>query len=292
MYIILGATGHVGSVVAETLLANSELVTIITHTPQKAAEWEQKGATVALADVNNPDELRPVFRQSKRLFLLNPPAAPSTDTAQEERRSLAAILSALAESNIEKVVAQSTYGAQPGEQVGDLGVLYELEQELAKTRRSISIIRGAYYMSNWDMALASAQQEGSVYTFFPTEFKLPMVAPQDLGQVAARLLREPVEKTGLQYVEGPELYSSADVAAAFSSALGKPVKAVETPREQWIPALTALGFSPRAAESMAAMTAITVEKKYDLPDSPLRGTTTLDQYINTLVRTNSKPDNL
>lgn len=287
MYIILGATGHVGSAVAQTLLRKGQPVTVITHDPEKSDEWTQKGADVAVVDVHDTDGLRQVFRQGKRLFLLNPPAAPSTDTAEEERKSIASILAALADSGIEKVVAESTYGAQPGNRVGDLGVLYELEQGLAKTNIPVSIIRAAYYMSNWDMSLSTAQQEGKVHTLYPPDVKLPMAAPQDLGQVAADLLMEPSEKTGLYYVEGPETYSSADVAAAFSVALNKSVEAIETPRDQWIPALTAMGFSQKGAESMAAMTAVTLEtleKKHDLPDAPIRGTTTLQEYINTLVK--------
>jgi uncharacterized protein YbjT (DUF2867 family) len=59
-------------------------------------------------------------------------------------------------SGLEKIVAQSTYGAQPGEGKGDLNVLYDLEQALAAQPISVSVIRAAYYMSNWDAALKTA----------------------------------------------------------------------------------------------------------------------------------------
>lgn len=288
MHIILGGTGHVGSALAQVLLQCGEPVTIISSNPKKAGDWQQKGATVAIADVYNTETLRTVFQTGTRLFLLNPPAAPSTDTAAEERKTLASILEALNGSAIKKVVAESTYGAQPGDRIGDTGVLYEMEQALSEKGIPSSIIRAAYYMSNWDMSLLTAQQEGVVHTLYPPDFKLPMVAPDDLGQVAARLMLEPLDKTGLYYVEGPELYSSADVAAASKAALGRTVQAVETPRDKWIPALKALGFSAKGAESMAAMTAITWEEKYDLPASPLRGTTTLDEYITNLVKTDNQ----
>ena len=283
MYIILGATGRVGSAVAQSLLNQGKSVTIITHDAKKKAEWQQRGATVALADVYDTDQLRSIFQQGKRLFVLNPPAPITTDTAGEERRSVQSILAALRGSGIEKVVAQSVYAAQPGDRIGDLGVLYELEQGLVKTAIPTSIIRAAYYMSNWDMALAMAQQAGQVPTLYPSDFTLPMVAPQDLGVVGARLLQEPVDQTGLHYVEGPARYSSADVAAAFGEALGKAVNAVETPREGCVSRLQQIGFSQPAAESMAAMTAITLDQTYKLPDAPIRGTITLQDYISALV---------
>ncbi len=284
MHIILGGTGHVGSAVARTLLDQNQPVTIISSDPKKADTWQRRGATVAIADVHDTDALRAVFRTGTRLFLLNPPAAPSTDTVAQERKSLSSILNALDGSAIKKVVAESTYGAQPGEGVGDLGVLYEMEQELAGKGLSVSIIRAAYYMSNWDMALATARQEGVVHTLYPVDLRLPMVSPDDIGQFAARLLMEPMDKTGLYYVEGPVSYSSADVAKAFADALNKSVVALETPQEQWVSVLTNMGFSPKGAESMAAMTDVTLKKDYELPDSPVRGHTTLQAYINQLVR--------
>jgi uncharacterized protein YbjT (DUF2867 family) len=286
MYIILGATGHVGSALAQSLLTQGKSVTVITHDVRKKEEWQKKGAIVAIADAHDADQLRTVFQQGKRLFVLNPPAPITTDTAREERKSVASILAALTDSGIEKIVCQSTYGAQPGDQIGDLGVLYELEQGLKKISIPTSIVRGAYYMSNWDMSLTTVQQAGQVHTLFPPDFKLPMVAPQDLGAVGASLLQEPVEESGLHHVEGPELYSPADVAAAFADVLGKNVEVVETQSNAWVSTLEQTGFSQAAARSMAAMTKVTLEQPYELPDVPVRGATTLHGYISALVEHN------
>ena len=132
MYIILGGTGHVGASVATTLLEKGKEVMVITHNPQKAPEWEQKGANVTIVDVYDSDKLHAVFKNGERLFLLNPEADPATDTVIEEQRTLSSILKALENSGIKKVVAQSTEGAQPGEGIGDLGVLYDMEERLKK----------------------------------------------------------------------------------------------------------------------------------------------------------------
>lgn len=283
MHLILGASGHIGSALAHLLLAQGEPVTVVLHTPQQMTSWQQAGAEVAVVDVHDVGALRRVFRQGQRLFLLNPPAAPSTDTAVEERKTLTAILAALDGSGLHKIVAESTYGAQPGAHLGDLGVLYELEQGLAAQRIPTSVIRAAYYFSNWDSALQTAQQKGKVHALYPPDFKLPMVAPQDIAQVAARLLTEYVANTGLYYVEGPQLYSPTDVAEAFGAALQKPVTVESAPRAQWLLILGAMGFSPKAAASFAAMTATTLDQTYLLPDKPERGTTTLQQYVRALA---------
>ncbi|QIL78266.1 MULTISPECIES: NmrA family NAD(P)-binding protein [Hymenobacter] len=288
MHIILGATGHIGSALAHLLLARGEPVTLVLHTPDHAPHWQQHGAQTVVADVHDTSALHAIFRQGQRLFLLNPPAPPATDTAAEERKSLAAILAALPDSGLHKVVAESTYGAQPGTQAGDLGVLYAMEQALAAQPIPTSIIRAAYYMSNWDPALASARQAGTVPSLYPADFQLPMVAPVDIARIAARLLTEPLSQTGLHYVEGPARYCAAEVAAALTDVLHRPVTVEVTPRAEWTQALQAVGFSAPAAESMAHMTGITLDQQYELPPHPIRGTTTLHAYFHQLVHQHSE----
>jgi len=58
MYIVMGATGHVGSAVAETLLALGEPVGIITHDPEHADSWRDTNAEIIEADVNDVPSLR------------------------------------------------------------------------------------------------------------------------------------------------------------------------------------------------------------------------------------------
>jgi hypothetical protein len=109
---------------------------------------------------------------------------------------------------------------------------------------------------------------------FPPDFALPMVAPADIGSVVARLLTEEADHAGVRYVEGPAPYSAADVAGAFADALGRDVRAVETPRSEWIATFRSLGFSPAAAASYARMTVITIDHAEPL-ESAGRGVTTL-----------------
>ncbi len=288
MHIILGGTGHVGSALVKRLLDAGEPVTLITHNPKKSGrEGKAKHdvpqrAKVALADVHDVPALRKIFQQGTRLFLLNPPAAPATDTDAEERATAKSIIEALQGTHFEKIVAESTYGAQPVERAGDLGILYDMEKALQAQPVPFSVIRAAYYMSNWDAALKTAREEGVIDSMYPEDFKLPMVAPQDLGEFAARLMTEPAGKTGLFYVEGPEQYGPGDVAAAFSEALNKPVSVRVAPREKWEEAFKAMGFSPAAAKSYAAMTAITRDRLYTA-DTPVRGKTSLRAYVQALA---------
>ena len=284
MFIILGGTGHVGSAVVRALLERGEQVTAIAGHPGSGGDLAALGARIEVADVNDIDHLRTIFRTGRRAFLLNPPGDIAGDPSQDERRSAFSIVSALEGSGLEKVVMESTYGAQPGKLLGDLSTLFELEQTLATRPIPATFNRAAYYMSNWDASLESARTEGVVKTFYPVDFKLPMVAPQDIGKHAAALLLEAPESIGVRMIEGPERYSSSQVAAAFAAALGKPVKAIQIPESDWPEAFKAMGFSEVAAESFANMTRLTIGGDFPEPDTVSKGTTTLDTYIESLVK--------
>ncbi|KKX34123.1 NmrA family NAD(P)-binding protein [Rhizobium sp. LC145] len=283
MHIILGGTGHVGSVAAETLLSRGEPVTIVARHPEKADRLRRKGAEIAAADVHDTEALRKILRKGGRLYALNPPAPPSSDTDAEEKATIASILAAIEGSGLEKVVGHSTYGAQKGEGIGDLGTLYGLEEGLKRQPIPASILRAAYYMSNWDFALEAARAEGVLNTFFPEDHRLPMVAPQDLGEAAADLMMEPAEQARLLHVEGPEHYCPADVAAAFAEVLGRPVRTVTTPREEWERAYRALGFSDAAVKSYAGMTGLTLDAPMRPANGVRRGRMTLRDYVRGLV---------
>lgn len=247
MYIVVGGTGHVGSAVAKTLLDEDEAVTVVTRNPEKAGAWRQQGAEVALVDVHDVTSLHEVFRHGKRAFLLNPNADISSDTDREERETVRCLLEAIEGSGLEKVVAESTMGAQPGEECGDLNVLYELEVGLRNQSIPAGVIRAAYYYSNWDTMVGPVTNDGVLSTMLPADLKLPMVAPEDLGRVAARLLQEPIQQIGIHLVEGPNRYSPNDVAAAFAAALGRAVRVNVIPRETWEDAYRSLGFSDAGA---------------------------------------------
>lgn len=279
MHIILGGTGHVGSATAMALLKRGKAVTIVTRHRDHGAALERAGATIAVADVHDVSALRAILRTGQRALLLNPPADFKIDTDLEERRTAAAIVSALDGSGLEKVVAASTYGAKAGERYGDLNTLFELEEGLRAQPIPFSINRAAYYYTNWDAQAQSVRERGVLQSFFPADFPLPMVSPEDLGDAAARRLTEPVSAGGIHYVEGPERYSPQDVANAYAAVLNRPVEVEVIPRSQWEAAYRALGFSEPAAYSYARMTAASLDDGFIAATQAERGKITLKQHV-------------
>lgn len=283
MFVIMGAAGHVGSEVANALLDRDQRVAIVTRDPAHGEAWLTKGAVVVKADINEPSSLRAALRSGRRAFILNPPGDIKGDTDAIERRTVADILAALADSGLEKVVAESTAGAAPGDAIGDSSVLWEFEQGLERQSIPTAINRAAFYMSNWDAQLDRVRTEGKLQSMYPADFTLPMVAPCDLGVIAADRLTSARNDVGIRYVEGPKRYSPNDVAAAFAEALQRPVEVIVTPLEKLRDAYRQLGFSDAAADAYARMTEQTLRSNFDFGDRVIRGGTTIDTYVRKLV---------
>jgi uncharacterized protein YbjT (DUF2867 family) len=283
MHIIIGGTGRVGSATARALLRRGESVTVVTRNAGHASDLRDAGAKIAVADVRDVRALRAILRTGTTALLLNPPAAPYTDTDAVERANAAAIVDAVTGSGVRKVVAVSTFGARRGEPCGDLTVLFEFEEKLRAQSIPVAVNRGAYYMSNWADMLATVRHRGKLPSFFPEDAAIPMVAPADLGEAAARRLLAPADQAGTWHVEGPRRYTPRDVARAFARALDKPVDVEVIPRRAWEQTFRQLGFSPSAARSYACMTGTVRDEQDRWPDMPVRGPTTLDDFICGLV---------
>jgi uncharacterized protein YbjT (DUF2867 family) len=279
MHIIIGGTGHVGSATARALLRRGEPVTVVTRNAGHAADLRNAGAQVAVADVRDVAALRSILRTGTTALLLNPPAAPFTDTDAVERANAAAIVDAVAGSGLRKAVAVSTFGARPGEPCGDLTVLFEFEEKLRAQAIPVAVNRGAYYMSNWANMLDTVRHRGKLPSFFPADAAIPMVAPGDLGEAAAGRLMEPADQADIRYIEGPRRYTPRDVADAFAHALDRPVDVEVIPRHAWEQTFRQLGFSAEAARSYACMTGTVLDEQDRWPDTPVRGPTTLEDFI-------------
>jgi uncharacterized protein YbjT (DUF2867 family) len=284
MNIITGGTGQVGSALANTLLKKGEKVTITSRTSARAKEWLDKGANFAVADVYDTAALQEIFKTGKSIFILNPPADPLTNIDVQERKTVHSLLKALENLEIQKVVVQSTLGAQKGHNIGDLGVLYELEKGIEKLPYSYSIIRPAYYMSNWAMSLPTVKETNKLMSFYPADLKIPMVAPSDIGDLAAILMT--VKNTPkLNSIEGPEMYSANDVAQAFSDSLGEKIEVNVIPRNHWKETYRSMGFSEETAQSYSNMTEISLNYFKSSIESTdhLKGKITIQEYINNLM---------
>lgn len=249
MNIVTGATGNVGSALIKALISKGEKVTAITRDRSKAEKMFGNTVEIVQADVMDTNTLHQIFKRGAAVFILNPPADPSGNTDIEERKTARSLVAALQQLDIKRLVVESTMGSQPGDHIADLGVLYELEQDVKKLPYDCRIIRPAYYMSNWKNSLTEVKETGELTSFYPPDFKFPMVAADDIGALAAELMT--AEKSArINPIQGPEEYTANDVAAALEEILSRNVKVKVIPRKEWENFISRLAFRLRLQSLM------------------------------------------
>ena len=280
MFVVMGATGHIGSEFTKNLLRSGRDVTVITRSKKRAENLVNLGARLAEIDIFDYHLLHEVLKQASGVYILNPPANPVYDVDLEERKTIAAITHGLENTNLEKVIVQSTYGAQKGDHIGDLGSLYLLEKKVKEIYPEAMIVRAGFYMSNWDFALNDIVEKGCLTTIYPSHSIIPMVAPRDIADYLTKLVEN--GKAGIHYIEGPERYTVQDVASAFQTALEKPVKLREVKRENIENYYLSLSFLKSSAMSFTAMALKTISGDWPPLNKIERGKITLQQYIEKL----------
>jgi uncharacterized protein YbjT (DUF2867 family) len=125
-----------------------------------------------------------------------------------------------------------------------------MEAALRELQMPLTILRAGWFIDNAAWDVASARDTGVIYSFLqPIDKAFPMVAAKDVGHVAARLIRKSVTGVRVFDLEGPARVTPNEIAAAFTRALGKPVRAEPVPRDSWIELFRAGGMKhpePRA----------------------------------------------
>lgn len=252
MFIVSGATGHTGSAAAKTLLKKGLPVRVIVRSPEKAAEFEKLGAEIAIADLQNADALSKALRGGTVLYLMNPPNYKSEDQFAELKKVIEAFQAAITNSSLEKIVALSSIGSHLSSGTGNILTTYKLEQSFQDSEIPITFIRAGSFMENWSAVLETAKTQGVLPSFFqPLDRKVPQVAAADIGRVAAEAMQE--KTSGKEIKEFAGFYTSPEeTAEAFGKVLGREIKAVAVPREEWIGILSHHN-SPKNAESLAEM---------------------------------------
>jgi NAD(P)H dehydrogenase (quinone) len=232
MVAVTGITGKVGSQVARGLLAQGQAVRAVVRSQAKGAEWAALGCDVFVASFDDAEAMTEAFSGMDGVFLMTPPNYDPEPGFPDAQRNAAALRAAIEASRPAKIVFLSTVGAQ----VTELNLLNNSGMTEAMLRTMpvpVAFLRAAWFMENaaWDIESAKS---GVVHSFLqPLDHRIPMVATEDIAQTAVELLGQSWNGVRIVELEGPERYSSNDVAAALASALNTPVRNEIVPRSTW-----------------------------------------------------------
>jgi uncharacterized protein YbjT (DUF2867 family) len=262
MNIVVGASGQVGSAIVEHLVSKNEPVKAVIRNPDKAKELQNlQNVSVEIADAFDLPALQKAFKNGSSVLLMTPDNPDSDDVMGDTKTMLNNYKKAIEGSAIKKIVGLSSMGAQYETNSGSLKMSFMLEHNFSESNVQKIFVRPAYYYSNWMELIAVIQEQGVLPTFFPIDLKIPMCSPLDVAKFLADQMSNAIEGEPIYEVEGPEWYSSSDIANAFAKVLNRDVVPRQIPREDWWKTIKEFGFTDDVTKNFIEMTQTVVDGK-------------------------------
>src|SRR5580700_6267257 len=246
MYVILGASGNTGSIIANSLLSAGKKVRVVGRDAGRLKLFVDRGAEAFTADMSDAAALTKAFTGARAAYLMLPPAK----SREEQERDSDGIARAVKESGLRYAVHLSSYGAQVAKGAGPVSGLHSSEQKLNAIKDlNVLHLRAAYFMENNLAAIGMIHQMGIFGNALLPNLKIPMAATRDVGDYAAeRLLHLDFSGKQTRELLGERDLSMTEATAVIARGIGKPdLRYQQFPYDQVQQALTQLGVPPKGA---------------------------------------------
>ncbi len=251
LYVVTGATGHVGSVVAERLLGAKKRVRVVGRSADRLAAHAARGAEAAAGSLEDLSFLARAFQGAGAVFAMIPPnfAVKGFRAWQDE---VAGVLGAAVEAaKVGHVVTLSSVGAHVGRGNGPIAGLHTLEARMSRVAGLAALhLRPGFFFENNLATIGLVKAMGRNAAALRPDLEMPHVATRDIGEVAARRLAAlDFRGQGVLELHGQRDLTMVQVTAALGKAVGKPDLAyVQLPYPEAKKGLTGAGFPEEMAD--------------------------------------------
>lgn len=256
MYVVLGASGNTGHIVASQLLSSGNKVRVVGRNPDHLQFLAAKGGEIFTADLTDAQAITKAFQRAESAYVLVPPNPGAKDFRAYQERVTDAIAKGVRDAGVKNIVSLSSIGADQSSGTGPVVGLYNFEQKLDQIDgANVLHLRAGSFMENTLLQATPIRKMGFAVGPIRPDLKLPMIASCDIGRAAAEELR----RLGFRGKQTRELQGQrdldyAEVATIIGKAIGKPeLKYVHAADDQVRPALVQSGMSEDLAGLMIEM---------------------------------------
>ncbi|EKG32173.1 SDR family oxidoreductase [Pseudomonas avellanae] len=246
MIVVTGATGQLGRLVIEQLLARvpAEQIIAAVRSPEKAADLSAKGVQVRHADYSQPSTLDSAFAGADKVLLIS-----SSEIGQRFSQHKA-VIDAAKRTGVKLLAYTSVLHAEASE----LGLAKEHVETEAYLRTSglpFALLRNGWYTENYTAGVPGALAHGAVMGS-ADEGRISSASRLDYAEAAAVLLTSGEDQSGRVYeLAGDESYTLAEFAAELSKQAGKTLPYVNLPQAEFEAALIQAGLPDFVARLLA-----------------------------------------
>jgi uncharacterized protein YbjT (DUF2867 family) len=256
MYVITGATGNTGSVVAERLIEAGQKVRVVGRDPKRLEKFTEKGAESFIADVTDGDALTNAFAGAKAVYAMIPPNIGAPDVRAYMENVSNALHSAIRKDGIKYAVVLSSFGADKSQGTGPVAGLHNLETKLEGIPGLNALfMRAGYFMENLLPQAGAIKAMGIMAGPVREDLPLPMIATRDIGAYAAEaLLKLDFVGKSTHELPGPRDVTYIETAKIVGAAIAKEdLRYNLAPAAQLKPVLMQMGMSSSMVDLLLEM---------------------------------------
>jgi uncharacterized protein YbjT (DUF2867 family) len=242
MYLITGATGHIGSKVVERLIRSGQRPRVFVREGQKARSRFGDDVEVFVGDLDHPESLKPALAGVGSLFLINvgPEIARRDETAAKLAKA----------AGVKHLVKLSALSAVQALAIGAWHA--QGEAAIRASGPPFTFLRPAGFMSNTLEWAASIRAEGVVRAC-TGEGRVAYIHPDDVAAVATKVLLTEQHKGESLHITGPQAMSYSEMTAAIGAAIGKVLRFDCISADEAQKRLVARGMQVTEAEALVSL---------------------------------------
>lgn len=256
MYAITGATGNIGSQVADILLAREEKVRLISRDAARLQRFVERGAEAAVGNILDVKFLSEAFAGTAAVFTMIPPNYTARDFRAYQNIVGNNIATAIDNAGVTHVVNLSSQGADLPRGTGPILGLHDLEEKLNSLRKADVIhLRCTYFMENLLATIPLIHEQGIAGSAVRGDLRFAMIATRDIAdRVAGYLLRRDFSGKSFRDLLGQRDLTLQEAFTIIGRRIGRfDLKYVQFGYDDAAKAMVDRGISPNVASLMMEM---------------------------------------
>lgn len=213
-FVVTGAAGHVGSAVADALLARREPVRVADIDPNRLQQRFGAEVEATKLDFFDPDSFEPVVSGARSVFLLRPPPISRVSN------TINPFIDVAREQGVEHVVFSSVAGAESNSIVPH----HRIEQHLFESGLDWTVLRPGFFAQNLESAYRTDIVEEDRIYVPANDGLVSFIDARDIGEIAALAMAEEGHRGQAYHLTGGEAIDFDQVCEVLTRQLGRNIR--------------------------------------------------------------------
>jgi len=273
MILITGASGNVGSEVLKQAVA-ARLSVRAAYLSAEKAKAAPAGVETILMDYAQPETIRVALDGIEKVFLVGPPAP---NVAELE----GGFVNEAQKSGVKHIVKLSALG---GHKATFPSHHRDSEEKIEASGLPYTFLRPNGFMQNFVNYDAGTIKTQNAFYATTGNGAVSHIDIRDIASVAVRVLSSSGHEGKAYSLTGPEALTNAQVAEKLSRALGRTIRYVDVPRDDFKKSLLSAGVPEWSANALIDLQRFYSEGGASLVDPTVerltgRRATSFDQFV-------------